>query len=802
MEVAVARATMIVRHGDPLPSPTARHFGTLIPRWTNLPRVAIQSTFRPVEPAFEFDGLPAGGRNMRRIDARPCSFACALALVLAIHGLGHRATWADHTSPGKATQQTEPTEEKSPKDSAKHANQHVMRHLLQSTAYLEGEPEDGPGLSGTGWVLDAEKRLIVTNKHVANPDDRGELKSLFAWFPARVDNELVHDVDYYVQNIPKIPVKIIATDDVRDLALVQADSLPDGIAALRLAAESPEAGDRLHSLAGFPRGSQGLFIYTQGTARAIYKRGIANGKSIQVLETQMPLNQGNSGGPILNDEADVVAVFEGLMIDPGVQLVNMSIDLKEVRAFLEEALPLVTPESAEDWNRRGDLHFENQRYNSAFADYTQAMERFPDDATARSNRGWVYQRRGDPITALAEFNDALKLDPKLMFAHWGLGLVYRDQQKYDESIEELTTAIRESTEDGQVAQLLNERGNTYFAQGQYDAALADFDRAIDKKGDDAWTHANRGETLAKLGRLEDAFASLDKALGLQPGTPQFWNLAGNIWFEQSRYDLAINMYSKAIEVGGSDAVYYRNRGGAHRRAGHAADAAVDLEKAIELAPGNDDYWNELGGAYHDAGRYDLAVAAFTQAIQRNAKNATYLQNRGEANDHQGEHAQVVADLTAAIELEDTADRRALRGNAYRGLGNESAAQADYARATSLDSDYKIYDRRYLKIVNDSNRQIEVRLVYHTYTTEKRWRWYPADPGKGESVSYTFEPGESGVLYHDDWKVNAAKVRLWATGGDLAWPDYQNKDLVISPPGGYLSKEGDFEVYTYNFYVSP
>jgi len=70
-----------------------------------------------------------------------------------------------------------------------------------------------------------------------------------------------------------------------------------------------------------------------------------------------------------------------------VKLVCMSIDVSELREFLDDALPLVEPQTVADWNRRGDLHYENKRYDLALADYNAALRLDPRNAEAKSNRG-------------------------------------------------------------------------------------------------------------------------------------------------------------------------------------------------------------------------------------------------------------------------------------------------------------------------------------------------------------------------------------------------------------------------------
>jgi tetratricopeptide (TPR) repeat protein len=634
--------------------------------------------------------------------------------------------------------------------------------------------------------------------HVASPSERGPVKSLVAWFPVVKDGEAIHEVQYYVQNVEQIPITVIYSDATRDLALVRLASLPKGVHAFRLADKSAATGEQLHSLGGYPRGSRGLFIYTQGTSRATYQRSIATGGTIRVLETQMPLNQGNSGGPILNDQGEVVAVFEGLMIEPGVQLVNMCIDLSEVRAFLEAAEPLIDPQSVADWNRRGDLHYEAGRYELAFADYTSALERDPKNAEATSNRGWVYYQQGDAETALAEFNAALQLDPALVYGLWGRGTIWRDRHEKEKAVQDFTDAIRHAEETSQRGDLFNERGNTYYASEDYTNALADYDRAIETRPDQAWPHANRGDALARLGRYDEALESLGKAIELAPNTAEFWNLAGNVWFERERYDLAITMYTNAISRNEKEPMYYRNRGGATRLAGQPLEALADLQKAVELAPANADFWNELGVALRDAGRYDLALSAFTKSIELQPDDAVYLKNRGDAAQRQGAHQQVIDDLTRAIALQDSAELRVMRGNSYQALGDPKSAQKDYQKATELDDSYQLYDRRYLKVVNDTGQDLTVSLVYYTKTKSGTWQWFPAKPGEGNSVQYTFTPGESGILYHDDWKVNANRVRLWAESSDRIWPAYRDTDLILAPEGGYLTNEGDFATFLFNF----
>jgi hypothetical protein len=94
------------------------------------------------------------------------------------------------------------------------------------------------------------------------------------------------------------------------------------------------------------------------------------------------------------------------------------------------------------------------------------------------------------------------------------------------------------------------------------------------------------------------------------------------------------------------------------------------------------------------------------------------------------------------------------------------------------------------------------MKYHTFTTDKEWKWYPSPPEKPEAVNYTFEPGESAVLYHDKWKVNGDRFRIWAESGMRGWLEFRDKDYAPVPDGGYLTSDEDFDTATFRFTAVP
>src|ERR1043166_2062008 len=68
-------------------------------------------------------------------------------------------------------------------------------------------------------------------------------------------------------------------------------------------------------------------------------------------------------------------------------------------------------------------------------------------------------------------------------------------------------------------QALNQRGLAFLDQGQVEAALQDFERAIAAQPGFAVARNNRGRALALLGRAREALESFETALSLDPTLP-------------------------------------------------------------------------------------------------------------------------------------------------------------------------------------------------------------------------------------------------------------------------------------------
>ena len=161
----------------------------------------------------------------------------------------------------------------------------IYRQAASSVAFITARGDQG-GATGTGFVVDPSG-LIVTNNHVIDGSNAVTVK--------------------FGSGKPQT-AKVVGTDPSTDLALLKVDTGGGKLTPLKLADSSKvQIGDATFAI-GNPFGLEDTL--TTGVISAT-ERDISapNGFSISgVLQTDAALNPGNSGGPLLNAQGQVIGV--------------------------------------------------------------------------------------------------------------------------------------------------------------------------------------------------------------------------------------------------------------------------------------------------------------------------------------------------------------------------------------------------------------------------------------------------------------------------------------------------------------
>ncbi len=165
------------------------------------------------------------------------------------------------------------------------------------------------------------------------------------------------------------------------------------------------------------------------------------------------------------------------------------------------------------YNNRGNAYSAKGDLDRAIADFNQALGLDPNLATVYYNRGTAYDDKGDLDRAIADFNAAILLDPKFAVAYNNRGSAYNAKGDFDRAIADYSAAIRL---DPKYAVAYNNRGNAYSAKGDFDRAIADCNEAMRLDPKYALGYRTRGIAYLYKGDLAKALADVGQASKLDP----------------------------------------------------------------------------------------------------------------------------------------------------------------------------------------------------------------------------------------------------------------------------------------------
>ena len=161
------------------------------------------------------------------------------------------------------------------------------------------------------------------------------------------------------------------------------------------------------------------------------------------------------------------------------------------------------------------------------------------------NRGVSHRQQGNDDGAMADYSEAIRLDPA-----------------YEKPF--------------------NNRGNIRRDRGDIDGALADYSAAIGINPDYGTALANRANVYDDRGELDLALADLDRAVGLDSGTARAYNLRGVVRTKKDEIDRAIADFDSAVRADPGYVFAYNNRGLSYEKKGELDRALADFRLALSI----------------------------------------------------------------------------------------------------------------------------------------------------------------------------------------------------------------------------
>ena len=193
----------------------------------------------------------------------------------------------------------------------------VSERISPSTVLIYTKRKDGNYSSGTGFFIRSDG-YIATNYHVV---EQGKEFEVTLYSAKRVSAELV------------------GTSKENDLAIlkIKGSRYP---AVTFGNSDEVKVGD-VAIVVGNPNGAHGAWTTTQGIISSVDRQSTVNNKAYKMFQTDAAVNPGNSGGPLCNDQGEVIGVVTQIMLEQDgtrSEGFGMAIPGNKAKAVLEDIL--------------------------------------------------------------------------------------------------------------------------------------------------------------------------------------------------------------------------------------------------------------------------------------------------------------------------------------------------------------------------------------------------------------------------------------------------------------------------------
>jgi tetratricopeptide (TPR) repeat protein len=165
-------------------------------------------------------------------------------------------------------------------------------------------------------------------------------------------------------------------------------------------------------------------------------------------------------------------------------------------------------------------------------------------------------------------------------------------------------------------------------RGNFQAAADIYQIILARIPNSAVIQHNHGFALQELQRYDEALASFEKAIALQPGFAEAHNSRGAVFQKLNRHGDALASYDRAIALKPDYANAHHNRGSALKQLQRHDEALASFDRAVALKPDLAEAFNNRGVVLQEMKRYDEALASFEKAIALNPSHAVAINNRG------------------------------------------------------------------------------------------------------------------------------------------------------------------------------
>ncbi|NET46534.1 tetratricopeptide repeat protein [Okeania sp. SIO2B3] len=318
---------------------------------------------------------------------------------------------------------------------------------------------------------------------------------------------------------------------------------------------------------------------------------------------------------------------------------------------------------------------------AAIANYTQALQLNPQNGAIYYQRGNSYYSQRVYEKAIQDYTAAIKIT-KNYNTYYQRALTYYELGDNEKAITDLTQTLRIRPKYSQAYQ---KRGLIYDKIGDYKNAIQDYSQSIkiNPQNSDAYLH--RGIARAAIGDQVGAISDYTQTIKLNPKNAQAYKSRGIAQFEIEDYQGAIADYDRALELKPDYSDAYTKRCSAYLKLANYQVAINNCHQAIKINANDSLAYHNQCISYLNLGEYQKAAENCSVTIEMNPENAEAYRNRGRARSASGDLSGAIKDLTTTIKINPNHSiAYSDRGIIFSDIGNYNQAIEDFTQAIKLN----------------------------------------------------------------------------------------------------------------------
>lgn len=202
---------------------------------------------------------------------------------------------------------------------------------------------------------------------------------------------------------------------------------------------------------------------------------------------------------------------------------------------------------------------------------------------------------------------------------------------------------------------------------------------------DAVAQLNLGNALARLGRLQEAQASFERALAIHPEFAEAHDHLGDVMLQLGRFDDAALHCRRALKIKPDYAEAHHTLGNALLKLARVDDAIGSLRRALAISSDFAEAHLSLGHALRSIGRLGEAVAGYRAALLNRPDLVAAHIALGTALRLQGRGAESQASCRNALDIKpDSTAALAVLADLHADAGRFAEAEELFQRIISID----------------------------------------------------------------------------------------------------------------------